>query len=154
MGTEQQSEDLDEKVDTFSELVDSLDAGQASVELNRTLRALVAELEDVAEDSGRAEGSITLKVKFKTAGKSGQTEITYEVNGKRPVRTRGKTTLFARADGTLTDSDARQPKLPIKGAAGVRRAIKDLKKAGLESISVTTDGVTKTVKLDGTKEND
>jgi bacterioferritin-associated ferredoxin len=95
---------------SFTELIDQLDMGQCSAECNRALREVIAKCAEIASENGKASGSLTLTLKFSTAGQSGQTDIECTVNGKPPTRPTAKTVLYATAKGGLTAQDPRQKK--------------------------------------------
>ena len=80
-----------------------------SVELDEKLTGVVR----AAEMTGKV-GSITVQLKIKTKGNSGQVELTPVVKAAVPEHERGSAILFATPEGNLQLNDPRQPDLPLK----------------------------------------
>lgn len=103
-------EKIREKQASFTDLIEQLDMGQTNADCDRALRDVIAKCAEVASENGKASGSLTITLKFSTAGQSGQTDVECTVNGKPPSRPTAKTVLYATAKGGLTAQDPRQKK--------------------------------------------
>ena len=82
-----------------------------SVELDEKLTEVVR----AAEMTGKV-GSITVSLKIKAKGNSGQIEITPAVKAVVPEHERGNVLMFATPEGNLQLEDPRQQKLELKDA--------------------------------------
>ena len=105
----------DEKISSFGDTLEALDAGQASAEANRTLREILARNVEIAREHGKAKASVTITLDLKTEGQNGKTEVTYKVASKPAPVPRQSSVLYATDGGALSDHDPRQMRLPIKG---------------------------------------
>lgn len=99
-----------EKQASFTDLIEQLDMGQTNADCDRALREVIAKCAEIAGENGKASGSLTITLKFSTAGQSGQTDVECSVNGKPPSRPTAKTVLYATAKGGLSAQDPRQKK--------------------------------------------
>ena len=102
----------------FTDLLDELDCGQASVEASRAMREVIARNAEIAAETGKATGELNIKLTFATAGQSGQTDVGYQISGKPALRPSQKTTLYATTKGTLSSVDPRQRKFNFREAPG------------------------------------
>lgn len=98
----------------FHDLIDALDAGQASAQLTRKMKEIVAENVERARDTGKAKGTLTLELVFNTAGQNGQTTIGYSIKSKPAPHPTAQTVLYGSDKGTMTARDPRQQ--PLKFA--------------------------------------
>lgn len=106
--------DSSEKIESFSDALDALDAGQASAEANRAMRDVLARCHEIARDHGKSKASLTIRLDFKTEGQNGKTTVDYKIDTKHAPVPRQSSVLYASETGALSDHDPRQLKLSIK----------------------------------------
>lgn len=94
---------LQTKRKPFAEILEQIEFGNLSAEATNALNDLV----HACTETGKA-GSLTLTIKLKPIGTTGQVEIDADVKAKQPAPTRGKTLMFATADNNLQRDDPRQ----------------------------------------------
>lgn len=80
----------------FSQLLQQLDYGSLEQDATDTLQDLV----HACTETGKA-GELTIKLKIKPVGNTGQMELDADVTAKVPTHTRGKTLMFATPDNNL-----------------------------------------------------
>lgn len=97
--------------DLFTHTLNLLRSGEAQAELSEQLDALIT----ACADTGKL-GQLTLTIKVKPNGKSGQYIIADTIAVKTPRYQRADTLLFEDMDGNLTREDPRQKKLELKSA--------------------------------------
>lgn len=95
----------------FNQTLETIYAGGLAAELDEKLTEVVR----AAELTGKA-GSITVSLKIKAKGNSGQIEITPAVKAVVPEHERGNVLMFATPEGNLQLEDPRQQKLELKDA--------------------------------------
>jgi hypothetical protein len=113
-----------EPIDSLDTLLDTLGGGDARAELNDEIRRLVSEVTDLARETGKAKGALTLKVKL-SGDKKGAVTVDYDLSLKRPVKPRASGVLFTTKNGSLVTSDPRQARLPGVDPGGEHRAARD-----------------------------
>lgn len=106
-----------DRIDSFGDTLEALDAGQASAEVNRALRDILSRNVEISREHGKASASLTITLGLKTEGQNGKTEVTYKVAAKPAPVPRQSSVLYATDSGALSDHDPRQMRLPIKGRA-------------------------------------
>lgn len=88
---------------SFSEVLEQIEFGgvsqQATDELNDLIHAIT--------ETGKS-GSMTLTIKIKPIGNTGQVEIDADVKAKQPAPTRGKTLMFCTPDNNMQRENLRQ----------------------------------------------
>lgn len=100
---------LQAKRKPFAEVLAQLDAGQeATDQMNDLVHACT--------QTGKS-GSLTITVKVKAIGTTGQVEIDTDVKSKAPTEVRAKTLMFATADNNLQRENPKQ-----KSLEGIRDA--------------------------------
>lgn len=107
--------------DLFQHVVNSLRYGAAAEELSEAL----AECVDRARDAGKA-ATLTLTIKIKPKGNSGQYFIEDDIKTKVPALMKEETIMFGTPDGNLTREDPRQQKLPLRVAGDEKAPVKDV----------------------------
>ena len=108
------------KRQSFSEFLESLDYGGIAEEATNELNEVV----HACTETGKV-GEITLVIKIKPTGKSGQVELTSDVKTKKPKPVRGTTIMFATPDNNLQREDPRQRSLDgVKTVAEESRAVR------------------------------
>jgi hypothetical protein len=95
----------------FNQTLETIYAGGLAAELDEKLTEVVR----AAELTGKV-GSITVSLKIKAKGNSGQIEITPAVKALVPEHERGNVLMFATPEGNLQLDDPRQQKLTFKDA--------------------------------------
>lgn len=95
----------------FNQTLDTIYAGGLAAELDEKLTEVVR----AAELTGKT-GSISVTLKIKAKGSSGQIEITPAVKALVPEHERGNVLMFATPEGNLQLEDPRQQKLNLKDA--------------------------------------
>lgn len=100
---------LQAKRKPFAEVLAQLDAGQEATDL-------MNDLVHACTQTGKA-GSLTITVKVKAIGTTGQVEIDTDVKSKAPTEVRAKTLMFATADNNLQRENPKQ-----KSLEGIRDA--------------------------------
>ncbi|WP_373753621.1 hypothetical protein [Neisseria weixii] len=83
------------------------------LKLNTELSEKLAEVIKAAELTGKV-GAITIQLKFKTKGNTGQIEIQPIIKANIPEYERGTAIMFATSEGNLQLNDPRQLDLPLK----------------------------------------
>lgn len=97
---------LQAKRKPFAQLLEQVEFGNLSQEATDAMNDLV----HACTETGKA-GSITLTIKLKPIGNTGQMEIDANVKAKQPEPTRGKTFMFCTPDNNLQREDPRQKTL-------------------------------------------
>lgn len=97
--------------DLFTHTLNLLRGGEAQADLSEQLDALIT----ACADTGKL-GQLTMTIKVKPNGKSGQYIIADTIAVKTPHYQRADTLLFEDMDGNLTREDPRQKKLELKSA--------------------------------------
>lgn len=95
--------------DLFTFVVQSLRYGATLDELSETLHQCV----EASRETGKVS-SLTLELRIKPNGASGQFELLEKIKAKIPEGERGVTLMFASAEGNLTREDPRQMKLELR----------------------------------------
>lgn len=95
--------------DLFAHVLNQLRYGAAQEELSEQLAHCV----ERARETGKA-AEITLKIKIKPQGNSGQYILLDEVKAKVPEPIKEQTIMFGTPEGNLTREDPRQQKLPLR----------------------------------------
>ena len=95
----------------FNQTLDTIYAGGLAAELDEKLTEVVR----AAELTGKT-GSISVTLKIKAKGSSGQIEITPAVKALVPEHERGNVLMFATPEGNLQLEDPRQQKLTFQDA--------------------------------------
>ena len=95
----------------FNQTLDTIYAGGLAAELDEKLTEVVR----AAELTGKT-GSISVTLKIKAKGSSGQIEITPAVKALVPEHERGNVLMFATPEGNLQLEDPRQQKRTFKDA--------------------------------------
>ena len=83
------------------------------LKLNTELSEKLAEVIKATELTGKV-GAISLQLKFKAKGSTGQIEVTPVIKATIPEHERGTAIMFATPEGNLQLNDPRQPDLPLK----------------------------------------
>jgi hypothetical protein len=95
--------------DLFTHVLNQLRYGAAQEDLSEQLAHCV----DRARETGKA-AEITLKIKIKPQGQSGQYILLDEIKVKAPEPVKEQTIMFGTPEGNLTREDPRQQKLPLR----------------------------------------
>jgi len=106
MSTTLKSPTLQTKRKPFTDFFKQLDFGNLEQEATDALQDIV----HAATQTGKA-GELTIKVKLKPIGTTGQVELEADVKAKVPQPTRGKTLMFATPDNNLQRENPRQTTL-------------------------------------------
>lgn len=93
----------------FQKTLSDLRGGLVLVELDEKIKELV----NACDLTGKG-GTLTLQIKLKPRGNTGQMEITDEVKTTLPKFDRGLTMMFSTPEGNLMRDDPRQAKLDLK----------------------------------------
>ncbi|MDO4694977.1 MAG: hypothetical protein Q4A62_10260 [Eikenella sp.] len=93
----------------YAETLSNIYGGELLAELDEKLSEVVR----AAELTGKV-GSITLSLKVKAKGSSGQIELTPAVKAVVPEHERGSALMFATPEGNLQLQDPRQANLDLK----------------------------------------
>lgn len=107
------------RANIFSSVIEQLRGGQAECEMDEALAALCA----ACEESGKA-GSMTLTLKVKPNGRSGQFVFGDDIKVKAPELAKGDTLLFQDELGNLTRSDPKQLRIDLKRVPAEIRELK------------------------------
>ena len=110
------------RLDLFAHVINQMQSGALQEELSKKLNACVVRSRETGKPS-----ELTLKIKIKPIGNSGQYELTEDVVVKTPRPELGKTLMFGTQDGNLTRQDPNQRDLPLKSVEQETPA--DLKQA-------------------------
>lgn len=97
---------------SFGLLLQDLEGGKVLADLSDKQSELSRKLLRHAESLGRANGEISLKLKFSADTKT--VHVTAEIAMKEPKPVRQAETFWFRKDGTLSNEDPRQTKLPLR----------------------------------------
>ncbi len=90
----------------FTDFFKQLDFGNLEQEATDALQDMV----HACTQTGKS-GELTIKVKLKPIGNTGQVELDAEVKAKVPTPTRGKTLMFATPDNNLQRENPKQQTL-------------------------------------------
>lgn len=102
------------RADLFSYLVGQLRTGKTQAELSEALNECVRRANQVNK-----EATLTLTLKIKPNGDTGQYHISDKINTKLPEFDRAKTIMFGTPEGNLQRDDPSQQTLPgIKAVGG------------------------------------
>lgn len=99
--------------DLYVATINQLRYGAAAEELSEKL----AECVDRASSTGKT-AELTLVIKIKPQGASGQYFLTDEIKQKLPILPKEQSIFFGTPEGNLTREDPRQQKLPLVAVAG------------------------------------
>jgi len=99
--------------DLYVATINQLRYGAAAEELSEKL----AECVDRASSTGKT-AELTLVIKIKPQGASGQYFLTDEIKQKLPSLPKEQSIFFGTPEGNLTREDPRQQKLPLVAVAG------------------------------------
>ena len=103
---------------TFHDLLDEIDAGGVTTELNRLLRDLLMRNGEIAEETGATtKGTLSIALEVSTEGRSKRTTVTAKLASKGACKPHTPAVFFVTEAGELSDRDPRQMELE-----GVRRA--------------------------------
>lgn len=105
--------------DLYVATINQLRYGAAAEELSEKL----AECVDRASSTGKT-AELTLVIKIKPQGASGQYFLTDEIKQKLPSLPKEQTIFFGTPEGNLTREDPRQQKLPLVSVALDTSAVK------------------------------
>lgn len=121
--------------DLFSHVLSQLRYGASQQELSEQLAQCV----ERARETGKV-AEITLKIKIKPQGNSGQYILLDEVKTKVPEPVKEQTIMFGTPEGNLTREDPRQQKLPLRdvSAAGTAGDLKSAEQPAGELREVST----------------
>jgi len=108
--------------DLFTHVIGQMQGGALLDELSMKLNACVNRSRETGKPS-----EITVKLKIKPYGQSGQYELTEDIGVKLPRPELGKTLMYGTPDGNLTRQDPNQYSLPLKSVPAEEKA--GLKKA-------------------------
>lgn len=97
---------LQAKRKPFTDFFKQLDFGNLEQEATDALQDMV----HACTQTGKS-GELTIKVKLKPIGNTGQVELDAEVKAKVPTPTRGKTLMFATPDNNLQRENPKQQTL-------------------------------------------
>ena len=106
MSTTLKSPTLQAKRKPFTDFLKQVDFGNVEQEATDALQDIV----HASTQTGKA-GELTLKIKIKPIGTTGQVELEADVKAKVPQPTRGKTLMFATPDNNLQRENPRQTTL-------------------------------------------
>lgn len=110
---------------SFAQFLEQVEFGsvaqQATDELNDLIHAIT--------ETGKS-GSLTITIKIKPIGNTGQVEIDSDVKAKQPAPTRGKTLMFCTPDNNMQRENPRQQLLE-----GLRTADEEASAAPLRAVN-------------------
>ena len=98
---------------SFADVIATSTRGAINDDATAEMRKLVAEMQTVQRNrGGEPKGKMTLELSFKV-NENGVFEITSDIKVKRPAMAKTRAFLFATKDGSLSEEDQRQMKLPL-----------------------------------------
>ena len=95
--------------DLFAFVIANLRYGQTLDELSETLHECV----EASRETGKVS-TMTLELKIKPNGATGQYELSEKIKSKIPESERGVTLMFGTPEGNLVREDPRQMKLDLR----------------------------------------
>jgi hypothetical protein len=106
----------DEGARGFGVLLQQLDDGAVHADLSETLRKVAGELSDIANQVGKAKGTVTLKLSL-AAEDNGMVFIDAEIASKTPKMKHARAAFWLTKGNNLTPENPRQQKLPLREVA-------------------------------------
>jgi hypothetical protein len=97
------------RADLFNATMAQLRNGQTQIEASEQL----AELVQACRDTNKV-GEITIKIKVRPDGATGQYFLEDQITMKAPKQERGKTLFFGTPEGNLSRTDPKQRELDIR----------------------------------------
>ena len=107
--------------DLFNATVAQLRNGQTQIEASEMLNELVLACRETNK-----VGELTLKIKVRPDGASGQYFLEDQVSINAPKSERGKTLFFGTPDGNLQRDDPNQRKLDLRNVSDDKQPVKTL----------------------------
>lgn len=100
----------------FSELIEEFNDGQTHAELTTSTHEVLSRLQDIVSmDSGKAKGTLTLKIGFELNDK-GVVAISADIKTNVPKRKIAVVPMWMDRNGTLTDENPKQQKIKFLDA--------------------------------------
>lgn len=103
-------------------ILGTLEDGQLLIDLGVKFQRLGQELSRVADQAGKAKGTITLKINM-SAESGGVVTIASDITVKEPQTPRQKSVRWLLSDGNLTNTNPKQTLLPLREVSGPEKRV-------------------------------